>query len=107
MANVINLSEDSFQEEVLESKTPVLVDFWAPWCGYCTKLSPVFDELATELGDKVKLVKVNVDENRKLTEKQGVMSLPTVLLYIDGEQVEKIVGFLPKAALLAKITTNI
>lgn len=107
MANVINLSEDNFQEEVIESKIPVLVDFWAPWCGYCTKLSPVFDELATELGDKVKLVKVNVDENRKLTEKQGVMSLPTVLLYIDGEQVEKIVGFLPKAALLAKITTHI
>nr|WP_092068247.1 thioredoxin [Dendrosporobacter quercicolus]NSL47018.1 thioredoxin [Dendrosporobacter quercicolus DSM 1736]SDL72818.1 thioredoxin [Dendrosporobacter quercicolus] len=107
MASVLNITEDTFKEEVVDIKTPVLVDFWAPWCGYCTKLSPVFDELATELADKVKLVKVNVDENRKLTEQQGVMSLPTVILYIDGEPAEKVVGFLPKAALLAKITPHL
>lgn len=107
MASVLNITEDTFKEEVVDIKTPVLVDFWAPWCGYCTKLSPVFDELAAELADKVKLVKVNVDENRKLTEQQGVMSLPTVVLYIDGEPAEKVVGFLPKAALLAKITPHL
>lgn len=107
MADVLNITEDNFKEEVADANTPVLVDFWAPWCGYCTKLSPVFDELADELSDKVKLVKVNVDENRKLTEQQGVMSLPTVILYVDGEQAEKTVGFLPKAALLAKITPHL
>lgn len=107
MADVLNITEDNFKEEVSDANTPVLVDFWAPWCGYCTKLSPVFDELAGELSDKVKLVKVNVDENRKLTEQQGVMSLPTVILYVDGEQAEKTVGFLPKAALLAKITPHL
>ncbi|MEG6585926.1 thioredoxin [Dendrosporobacter sp. 1207_IL3150] len=103
MANVISINEENFNDEVIDSSLPVLVDFWAPWCGYCTKLSPVFDDLAQELGQSIKLVKINVDDNRKLAEKHGVMSLPTILLFSDGEQVEKIVGFLPKAAIVAKI----
>lgn len=102
MADVLNVTEENFMEEVLESEKPVLVDFWAPWCGYCTKLSPIFDELAKENSDKLKLVKVNVDENRALAQKLGVMSLPTMILFRDGDQVEKAMGFMPKAVLTAK-----
>ncbi|EAX47808.1 thioredoxin [Thermosinus carboxydivorans Nor1] len=104
MANVVNVNETNFQEEVLDSSKPVLVDFWAPWCGFCTKLSPVFDELANEMGDKVKLVKVNVDENRSLAQKYGVMSLPTMILFKNGEPGEKLIGFMPKQAIAAKIS---
>jgi len=104
MANVINVTEANFHGEVVESKLPVLLDFWAPWCGYCTKLAPVFEDLATEMGDKVKFVKINVDENRPIAEKYNVMSLPTMLFIKDGEQVEKLMGFMPKATIIGKIT---
>jgi len=104
MASVINGNEANFQGEVIDSKLPVLVDFWAPWCGYCTKLTPVFEELAAEMGDKVKFVKINVDENRAIAEKYNVMSLPTMLFIKNGEQVEKLMGFMPKATIISKIT---
>lgn len=104
MASVINGNEANFQGEVVDSKLPVLVDFWAPWCGYCTKLTPVFEELAAEMGDKVKFVKINVDENRAIAEKYNVMSLPTMLFIKKGEQLEKLMGFMPKASIISKIT---
>lgn len=103
MSEVMAVSEGNFQEEVLEATKPVLVDFWAPWCGYCTKLSPVFDELANEMGDKVKFVKLNVDDNRALAQQYGVMSLPTMILFKEGEVAEKLMGFMPKAAIAGKI----
>lgn len=102
-----NVNESNFQEEVIEAGKPVLVDFWAPWCGYCQKLTPVIDELAGEISDKAKVVKVNVDENRSLAQKYGVMSLPTMLLFKNGEQVEKMMGFMPKSAIVAKISPQI
>ena len=104
MANVIDVSETNFQEEVMEADKPVLVDFWAPWCGYCQRLSPVIDELADDIGDKLKIVKVNVDENRSLAQKHGVMSLPTMLLFKNGEQAEKLMGYMPKDNIAAKLT---
>lgn len=103
MSNVLSTSEASFQDDVLEAKAPVLVDFWAPWCGYCTKLSPVLDEVAGELGDKVKVMKINVDENRAIAQKYGVMSLPTMIMFKNGEPGEKLMGFMPKANLIAKL----
>ncbi|CUH94023.1 hypothetical protein P22_0085 [Propionispora sp. 2/2-37] len=105
MSNLLNANQDNFQEEVVDSTTPVLVDFWAPWCGYCTKLSPVLEELAAELGTKVKIVKVNVDENRSLAQSYGVMSLPTMILFKGGEQTEKLMGYMPKSAISAKLSS--
>ncbi|MBP2659013.1 MAG: thioredoxin [Firmicutes bacterium] len=105
MANVIHVNEENFQSEVMESKLPVLADFWAPWCGHCTKLSPILDELAADLGDKVKVVKISVDENRALAQQYSVMSLPTMILIKDGEKVEKLLGFMPKAAISDKISS--
>jgi thioredoxin 1 len=105
MANVIHVNEENFQSEVMESKLPVLADFWAPWCGHCTKLSPILDELAVDLGDKVKVVKISVDENRALAQQYSVMSLPTMIIIKDGEKVEKLLGFMPKAAISDKISS--
>lgn len=102
-----NVNESNFHEEVVEADKPVLVDFWAPWCGYCQKLTPVIDELSGEIGDKVKIVKVNVDENRTLAQKYGVMSLPTMLLFKNGDQAEKLMGFMPKSAIAAKINPHL
>ncbi|HWR43289.1 thioredoxin [Sporomusa sp.] len=103
MANVVNANENNFQEEVLDAAKPVLVDFWAPWCGYCTRLAPVMDELAEEMGDQIKVAKVNVDESRSLAQKYGVMSLPTMVVFKNGELVEKLTGYMPKANIAAKV----
>lgn len=107
MANALDVNEASFQEEVLDAGQPVLVDFWAPWCGYCQRLLPIVDELAAENGDKIKVVKINVDENRAVAQKYGVMSLPTLVLFKNGEQTEKLLGFMPKANILAKLEPNL
>ncbi len=104
MESVMAVNAENFQGEVLDAALPVLVDFWAPWCGYCTKLTPVFEELAAEMGDKVKFVTINVDENRSIAQQHSVMSLPTMLLFKNGEQIEKLMGFMPKATIISKIT---
>lgn len=90
--NVLTLTQDNFEKEVLNSDKPVLVDFWAAWCGPCRMVAPVIDELAEDYKGKIKVGKLNVDENGSVAAHYQIMSIPTILLFKDGEQVEKIVG---------------
>ena len=92
-------TQDNFQAEVLGADTAVVVDFWAPWCGPCKMLSPVIDKLAGEFDGKVKVGKVNVDDNQALAQEYGIMSIPAVLIFKNGEVVDKTMGFQPEPAM--------
>lgn len=98
--HVIAVDESNFQEVVLESREPVLVDFWAEWCGPCKMLSPIIDEVAKENVGKVKICKLNVDNAQRISKRYGVMSIPTVMLFKDGEEVERAIGFRPKSYII-------
>lgn len=99
MAEII-LTSDNFETEVIGSEIPVLVDFWAPWCGPCKMLGPVISQIAEENEGKVKVGKVNVDEEDELAERFGVQSIPTIILFKNGEEAARNVGFAPKAKLV-------
>jgi len=88
----ITVNEDTFQQEVLNSDIPVLVDFWAAWCGPCRMVSPIIDQLANEYEGKIKVVKVNVDENPKLAAEYDIMSIPSIFLFKNGKKVDGIIG---------------
>ena len=101
--NIVTLSSSNWAAEVEQSASPVLVDFWAVWCGPCRMIAPVVEELADDYAGRVKVGKLNVDENNELAAKYGVMSIPTLLVFKNGQPVERIVGFQPKKELAAKI----
>ncbi|MCH7616250.1 MAG: thioredoxin [Chloroflexi bacterium] len=94
-----DVSDNEWDAEVLSSDTPVLVDFWAPWCGPCKMVAPVVDELAEEYDGKVKFVKLNTDDNIETASKYGIRSIPTLMVFKGGEAVEQVVGFRPKSEL--------
>jgi thioredoxin 1 len=101
------VSDDTFESEVLKASGPVLVDFWAEWCGPCKQIAPVLEELSGTLGAKVKIVKLNVDENPNTTNKLGIQSIPTLMIFKNGQMSARQAGFRPKQALEQWINSSV
>lgn len=103
MANIKEVDEKTFQSEVLESDIPVLVDFWAPWCGPCHMVSPMLEAVAEKMGNDLKIVKMNTDENMNTAQNYEIMAIPSLLIFKKGEVIERIVGVQPQPQLEAKL----
>ncbi len=101
--SVIELNKDNFEKEVMEAEVPVLIDFWANWCGPCRMMSPVIDKIAEEMGDKVKVCKVNVDENHELAEKYEIMTIPAFIIVKNGAETGRTIGVQPKEDIIKLI----
>ena len=104
---IANLTTDNFKATVAAATTPLLVDFWAPWCGPCKAIAPILEELATEMTGQVQIAKVNIDDNDSIAADYGIRAIPTMLLFKNGLVAEQLVGMMPKAAIKAKITAHI
>ena len=104
---IVNLTTDTFKSAITTAATPVLVDFWAPWCGPCKAIAPILEELATEFAGKLTIAKLNIDENDTVAVEHGVRAIPTMILFKGGQAAETLVGMMPKATLKAKLTPHL
>jgi thioredoxin 1 len=107
MGNAVAVTGANFEAEVLQSKVPVLVDFWAAWCGPCRMVAPTVEAIAAENTGRLKVAKVDVDESQEISARYGVQSIPTLILFKDGDAVERLIGNYPKPAILAKIQRHL
>jgi thioredoxin 1 len=105
MADLLQLTDNAFETEVLQSPVPVLIDFWAPWCAPCRAIAPVVEELAAHYGGQLKVAKMNVDENQQTPARFGVRGIPNLIIFKNGEVKEQIIGAVPKAQLIKAIDT--
>lgn len=107
MSNALDINDNTFEEEVVNSAELTVVDFWAPWCGPCRKLGPVLDEVAQDFEGKIKVVKLNTDENLKTAKEYSVSGLPTLLIFKEGKAVERLVGLMPKTTIVSNIEKHL
>lgn len=105
--HITSITDSTFETEVVKSSTPVLLDFWAEWCGPCRQLSPVLDEIAAQMGTKVKVVKMNIDQNPETPVKFGVRGIPTLMIFKNGELADTKVGSMPKSALESWLSSHV
>ncbi len=103
--NVVNVTDQEFEQVVLASETPVLVDFWAPWCGPCRAVAPILEDIAQEYAGKVTVAKVNTDEEQRYAEQFGIVSIPTLIIFKGGQEVDRIVGAGPKSVYTKRLST--
>lgn len=102
-----NITDNDFEKEVINSKTPVLIDFWAEWCGPCRMLTPILEELSKDMESKIRIVKINIDENPETPSKFGVRGIPTMMIFKDGKQVASKVGVHPKGSITTWIDSSL
>nr|QCI05522.1 Thioredoxin [Crouania attenuata] len=101
--SVFEVSDSSFNQEVIQSTIPVLVDFWAPWCGPCRMIAEVIDEIAADYGSILRVVKVNTDQNPTIATEYGIRSIPTIIIFVAGQRVDTVIGAVPKSTLKTKL----